>query len=1311
MIKKLRYLCTLLLIAVASAAWGQSSESLTWSNLGLANQTSVDGIAYTIGTNFKVTCAKNEASNEPTYYTSGTAVRCYATKSTNNGNTITVATTTDNIYISKVTFNGTHSKKGTTSFIYSGTPTASDATSVTYDVADKVQSATATLCETSGSANGQFYFTSVTVEYVNGSSSDKTPTTTTFGTDAQESYLVYMGETFNAPTATVFANGTELTNAAITYTSTNENVATVNNNGVVSLVAAGTTIIKASYAGDDTYAGSSASYTLNVGNIFANLHALQQGTTTTTAIPMKVTLTDVQVTGVNGKNAYINDGTYGAIIYTEGHGLSEGQMITGTLEASSQLYNGAPEITNFSTTGLTINAGTLTPQEKTISDLSVANEGIYVTIKGLSYDATAATFSDGTSTIAYYDGLKKEIALEDGGNYNVTGVINYRNLLQLYPTAVEKLEAGVETPEFSLDAGSYKGTRTLTLTQPDNLPIYYTIDGTDPTESETAVLYTGAITIEQTTTVKAAAKSGNTWSNVVTHIYTIVPVYADIAALKDAITATSASEAVDMYVTLTNAVVTYINGSNYYIEDGSAGILIYNSSDGVKNFLTKTGLKLNGDMKAAGYIYNGLYQLTKNFDFTGVTAEEGADIPVTEVTIAQLNENLLQYESKRVKVVDATVSSALASRKATIKQNGNSIQIYEKVSGKLAETALATANSVVTVVGYPGINNSTNQLNVWDVADVTEVTPDIPAVFLSFETTSFTVEPKADFTAPSLSITNEAGEAIEGISVTYESSDEDIAIVDENTGEVVIGETEGTVTITATFAGDDTYAAASASYTITVKAATVGEDVVIVEEDKTTFLFNTAGNEWGLPTDYTKEEGSFEANGYTITLAGQTKGYKYEATYKYLILGQNGAYLTLPAFDFKVGKIEIVGREGASNAVKQNIYVGENAVSTETTGATGTNTYVIAADYQAAGNIYSLKVNSAHNTQITQIVVYKATGEEKADPQLRFSAATATATLGSEFAAPTLSYVDGFDGTVVYESSDERVATVDAEGNVILVGAGETTIKATSAETDNYMSGEAFYKLTVKEPAVVGDNKYELVTDATTLNAGDEIVFAYVGTLKISSVDTKVAQAMGTEFGNNSVLLAVDVVDNEDQTISTGDDVMFLTLGGAEDAWTFESNGKYLTSTGKKKNEDGTTPSTNQNTIELTEDGTDTHAQAHIQIAEDGEATVTFNGGNGCNWLQYNVNGGKNQRFSCYSAKMSGLQIYRKVTSTETHSGNVNGDPDGKVDIADVTALVNIIVNNSKPTAEQLAAGDFDNSRTLTVNDVEALVNKILGNQ
>ena len=83
---------------------------------------------------------------------------------------------------------------------------------------------------------------------------------------------------------------------------------------------------------------------------------------------------------------------------------------------------------------------------------------------------------------------------------------------------------------------------------------------------------------------------------------------------------------------------------------------------------------------------------------------------------------------------------------------------------------------------------------------------------LSFgETTSFTVYPDADFTAPTPT------GVPEGATVTYSSDNEDVAVVDENTGEVVIGSKTGTATITATFAGNDEYNEASATYTITVE--------------------------------------------------------------------------------------------------------------------------------------------------------------------------------------------------------------------------------------------------------------------------------------------------------------------------------------------------------------------------------------------------------------------------------------------------------------------------------------------------------------
>ncbi len=89
-------------------------------------------------------------------------------------------------------------------------------------------------------------------------------------------------------------------------------------------------------------------------------------------------------------------------------------------------------------------------------------------------------------------------------------------------------------------------------------------------------------------------------------------------------------------------------------------------------------------------------------------------------------------------------------------------------------------------------------------------TPDSRAdAELSFAETSFNVNVGDDFTAPTLTNPH-------NVAVTYSSSNENLAVVDENTGEVVIGDEIGTVTIAASFAGDATYKPASATYTITI---------------------------------------------------------------------------------------------------------------------------------------------------------------------------------------------------------------------------------------------------------------------------------------------------------------------------------------------------------------------------------------------------------------------------------------------------------------------------------------------------------------
>ena len=74
----------------------------------------------------------------------------------------------------------------------------------------------------------------------------------------QESYTATLGQGFKSPD---LSNPNSLD---ITYTSSKTGVATVDDKGAVSLVAAGTTTITASFAGNDNYTAGSASYTLTV---------------------------------------------------------------------------------------------------------------------------------------------------------------------------------------------------------------------------------------------------------------------------------------------------------------------------------------------------------------------------------------------------------------------------------------------------------------------------------------------------------------------------------------------------------------------------------------------------------------------------------------------------------------------------------------------------------------------------------------------------------------------------------------------------------------------------------------------------------------------------------------------------------------------------------------------------------------------------------------------------------------------------------------------------------------------------------------
>ena len=360
----------------------------------------------------------------------------------------------------------------------------------------------------SSSSNG---FVQVSkVAYYAAADDGKTATTTSFTGITGTTYTSTINQTISAA-ASVKADDTAIDGATVTYKSSNEKIATVDANGSITTIAPGSTIITALYDGDDTHSASAASFTLTVKGEYSTIADMQNAIDKlsengVTSITADITFKDVYVTGVNGNNAYISDGSKGMLIYTDGHGLEEGNKIDGTAkEVTLTLYKGAYEITGFSSSDLTISDSTLTATVTAISSISAASIGNYVIIKNVTYDATNKKFTDSEkNTIAYYDGLKKSVSLIDGNTYDVTGVVGYSDAPQFMPTAATALSKAA-----TLTIADHKTSLNVDAT--DTYTITYDGDGTvSVTSSDTEVATAAYNSDTKTVTITAVAKGETT---------------------------------------------------------------------------------------------------------------------------------------------------------------------------------------------------------------------------------------------------------------------------------------------------------------------------------------------------------------------------------------------------------------------------------------------------------------------------------------------------------------------------------------------------------------------------------------------------------------------------------------------------------------------------------------------------------------------------------------------------------------------------------------------------------------------------------
>ena len=978
----------------------ETSVSVSIQNYASANSWT-NGTKYTsVKIDENITASVSGNSNTGKYYTSGHEWRLYQTESP----TLTISAKNDiNINTVKVTYNQSNNGvlKLNSSNVTSGTVKDVNASSITFSVGN-----------TGSATNGQVKVTAMEVVYTSGgggTTSYNNYITTCSGstpvenlTDAQFAWSAATAEATMGASNT-FPTLTNTVPVSVTYESSNTSTATIAADGTITLVAPGTTTISAKFAGGEvsgtTYAAKTVTYTLTV---------LKAPATPTGTVYVKVT-------------DAITDGEY-LIVYETGNVAFNGALET--LDVASNTVEVA--ISENKITGNTdIDAATFTINATNGTILSAS--GKYI----------AGNTSNENGIKVSTEALTNSLAIDGDGNAVITS--NNKGLRY-------NKTAGQTRFRFFKDNGGtqehvqlYKKASSHTLTY-----------GTCTNGSVSANVANGAtvlsgttITLSNTpaTNYKLSAydvyKTGDKTTKVtVTDGQFVMPEYdVTISA-----TFVPVKTLTSIEITTPATQTTFWQGETF----NSTGLVVTAHFTGAADEVvtpTITGSTATAGTQTVTVSYTeGTVTKTTTYN---ITVKATANTEATAYDVATAREIIDKVSTANDIYVTGIVSEIVTAYNAT----------YGNISYNISADGLTSSAQLQAYRGksFDGDNfTSAEDVKVGDEVivfgnllkynETYELAADNKlislkrekvAAGLAYATTEYTANVGEAFETPVLTNPN-------GLTVTYSTSDASKATVNATTGAVTIV-AEGTVTITATFEGNASYYAGTASYTITIS-----DPSKLIAELPFTFdggkadIENTRGmSQNGLGSDY-----------------GSAPLLKFDGTGDYVIIH----------FDSEPGMLsyDIKGNSysGGTFTVQESADGSEytNIVGYTELGSKETKTHTLAATSRYVKFIYTEKVSG--NVALGNITISKP--DNRAEADLAWDPETVTLTVGAAFTAPTLSNPNSVSG-ITYESSNTDVATVNDAGVITLKESvtGTAIITATFAGNEDYKPAEVSCTITV----------------------------------------------------------------------------------------------------------------------------------------------------------------------------------------------------------------------------------------------------------
>lgn len=329
---------------------------------------------------------------------------------------------------------------------------------------------------------------------------------------------------------------------------------------------------------------------------------------------------------------------------------------------------------------------------------------------------------------------------------------------------------------------------------------------------------------------------------------------------------------------------------------------------------------VNEQFKAAPSEWSG----TKYFKYTTLELSEGKAIARNKVAIFTLEKAGSYYHLKTEKgkyLSNASTSSTYASELIDTPKKASNANITFKGQYAIIEfkdnvqrAFLFAENTGFSCYDYSANGFERRRIALYKAEGSPSAIKQPTSV--TFSSKDLTIYKGKEYSLPTASVTPQNGKTIAEAKLSYSSSNEKVASVDESTGEIITLNEFGTTTITAKYAGSDSYKESEGSYTLTYQDRRLGEATIVFSAEKNAFC-NMPKNTSKLdPQQYCE---FIAANGERYLF--RTQGfYKHKVENGFLVSLGTGGEVNSPKFLAPNGYAVRVIFEQKYNADRPHIF-------------------------------------------------------------------------------------------------------------------------------------------------------------------------------------------------------------------------------------------------------------------------------------------------------------------------------------------------------------------------------------------------------